>query len=130
MSSLPSDDARRTAPATRSRDTAWAATAMLPRSQREPARINALLVATHLAEFEPLRVLGEGGFGIVYRARDHSLQRRMAIQDDMPAMLANRAGLLALVVTSERRTARCSRPAWPASSMKPACWPSSTTAGC
>lgn len=75
---------------------------MLPRSRREPVRLNALPVGTHLAEFELLRVLGEGGFGIVYLAQDHSLQRRVAIKEYMPASLASRAGVLDVVVTSEK----------------------------
>jgi Protein kinase domain/Domain of unknown function (DUF4384) len=102
MSSLPSDDAPRTAPGTRSRDPAWAATEMIPRSRREPARGNALPVGTHLGEFELLRVLGEGGFGIVYLAQDHSLQRRVAIKEYMPSTLATRDGALDVVVTSEK----------------------------
>ena len=102
MSSLPSDDAPRTTPGSRSRDAAWAATEMLPLRAREPARFNALPVGTHLAEFELLRLLGEGGFGIVYLAQDHSLQRRVAIKEYMPASLASRAGVLDVVVTSEK----------------------------
>ncbi len=102
MSSLPSDDAPRTTPGNRSQDAAWAATEMLPRGRREPARFNALPVGTHLAEFELLRLLGEGGFGIVYLAQDHSLQRRVAIKEYMPASLASRAGVLDVVVTSEK----------------------------
>ena len=102
MSSLPSDDAPRTTPGSRSRDAAWAATEMLPLRDREPASFNALPVGTHLAEFELLRLLGEGGFGIVYLAQDHSLQRRVAIKEYMPATLASRAGVLDMVVTSEK----------------------------
>ena len=102
MSSLPSDDAPRTTSVSRSRDAAWAATEMLPLSRREPARFNALPVGTHLAEFELLQLLGEGGFGIVYLAQDHSLQRRVAIKEYMPASLASRAGVLDVVVTSEK----------------------------
>ena len=41
-------------------------------------------------EFEILRVLGTGGFGIVYLARDHVLQRDVAIKEYMPATLARR----------------------------------------
>ena len=43
-----------------------------------------------LEEFEVLRVLGTGGFGIVYLARDHVLQRDIAIKEYMPATLARR----------------------------------------
>ena len=43
-----------------------------------------------LEEFEILRVLGTGGFGIVYLARDHVLQRDIAIKEYMPAALARR----------------------------------------
>ena len=53
---------------------------------------NALPVGTSLGEFELLGVLGEGGFGIVYRAWDHSLQRQVAIKEYMPASLAHRTG--------------------------------------
>ena len=43
-----------------------------------------------LEEFEVLRVLGTGGFGIVYLAHDHVLQRDIAIKEYMPAALARR----------------------------------------
>ena len=102
MSSLPSDDAPRTTPGTRSRDSVWAATEISPRGRPEPVRGNALPVGTRLGEFELLRVLGEGGFGIVYLAQDHSLQRRVAIKEYMPSSLATRAGVLDVVVTSEK----------------------------
>ena len=102
MSSLPSDDAARTAPGTPSRDPAWAATDMVPRSRCEPEHGNALPVGTHLGEFELLRVLGEGDFGIVYLAQDQTLRRRVAIKEYMPASLVIRAGVLDVVVTSEK----------------------------
>jgi hypothetical protein len=51
---------------------------------------NALPVGTFIGEFELLGVLGEGGFGIVYSAQDHSLQRRVALKEYMPAQLASR----------------------------------------
>lgn len=43
-----------------------------------------------LGEFEIERVLGVGGFGIVYQAMDHSLERRVAIKEYMPTSLATR----------------------------------------
>jgi len=51
---------------------------------------NCLAAGTRLAEFEIRRVIGEGGFGIVYLAFDHSLQRTVAIKEYMPAVLAGR----------------------------------------
>ncbi|HJV86279.1 MAG TPA: serine/threonine-protein kinase [Noviherbaspirillum sp.] len=51
---------------------------------------NCLAVGTRLAEFEIRSVIGEGGFGIVYLAFDHSLQRTVAIKEYMPALLAGR----------------------------------------
>ena len=52
---------------------------------------NALPAGTRLAEFELQGVIGEGGFGIVYRAWDHSLGRVVAIKEYMPASLAHRS---------------------------------------
>jgi serine/threonine protein kinase len=51
---------------------------------------DALRPGTRLAEFEILRVLGIGGFGIVYLARDHALERDVALKEYMPASLAAR----------------------------------------
>ena len=75
---------------------------MVPRSRCEPEHGNALPVGTHLGEFELLRVLGEGDFGIVYLAQDQTLRRRVAIKEYMPASLVIRAGVLDVVVTSEK----------------------------
>ena len=51
---------------------------------------DALPAGTRFGEFEILRVLGVGGFGIVYLARDHSLERDVALKEYMPASLAAR----------------------------------------
>ena len=51
---------------------------------------NALPVGTRLGEFELTGVIGEGGFGIVYLAYDHSLERSVALKEYMPSSLAAR----------------------------------------
>src|SRR5690606_29878561 len=43
-----------------------------------------------LGDFLLTRVVGQGGFGIVYEAEDLSLQRRVAIKEYMPSQLATR----------------------------------------
>ncbi|WP_051875366.1 hypothetical protein [Xenorhabdus bovienii] len=49
-------------------------------------------------EFEIEKVIGNGGFGIVYRAWDHRLKRSIAIKEYMPASLAVRAENLQLTL--------------------------------
>jgi len=56
----------------------------------EPA-VNALPVGHRLHEYEVRGVIGSGGFGIVYRAFDHSLEREVAIKEYMPSALAGRS---------------------------------------
>ncbi len=63
---------------------------------------NALPIGSRQAEFEITRVLGEGGFGIVYLARDHALERMVALKEYMPAALALRGELSQVRVRSER----------------------------
>ena len=63
-------------------------------SQTSASRVNhvdALPPGTRLAEFEILQLLGVGGFGMVYKAFDHSLHRAVAIKEYMPSALAGRA---------------------------------------
>jgi hypothetical protein len=58
---------------------------------RLPAKdANRLPIGTRLSEFEITGVIGEGGFGIVYTAHDHSLDREVAIKEYMPTSLATR----------------------------------------
>ena len=61
-----------------------------------------LPVGTRLGEFEITKLIGEGGFGIVYLAHDHSLERRVALKEYMPSSLAARAGGSQVIVKSER----------------------------
>ena len=51
---------------------------------------SALPAGSRLGEFEITDVIGEGGFGIVYSARDSSLDRIVAIKEYLPAAFAGR----------------------------------------
>lgn len=51
---------------------------------------SALAIGAKLNEFVVTGIIGEGGFGIVYSARDTLLQRNVAIKEYMPAAIANR----------------------------------------
>ena len=80
-------------------------TIIRPPSQRAAAAPlgHTLPLGTHLLDYEITGLIGEGGFGIVYLAWDHSLQRKVAIKEYMPASMASRiAGSSAIVVKSER----------------------------
>jgi serine/threonine protein kinase len=63
---------------------------------------NCLPVGTRLSEFELTGIIGEGGFGSVYLAFDHSLQRTVAIKEYMPGALAGRNDDRSVMVRSER----------------------------
>jgi hypothetical protein len=64
-----------------------------PAPQRVPSSEggNMLPVGFYLGEFEIVKVLGEGGFGIVYLADDHSLGRRCALEYAVVAGAASAA---------------------------------------
>ena len=51
---------------------------------------NVLPIGAVLGEFEIIDIIGWGGFGIVYLANDHALQRRVALKEYMPSSLAIR----------------------------------------
>lgn len=63
---------------------------------------NDLPFNTRLGEFEIVGLVGEGGFGIVYLAYDHSLERKVALKEYMPASLASRGPNAQVSVRSER----------------------------
>jgi serine/threonine protein kinase len=69
--------------------------------QPPPEQLNALPVGTRLGEFEIRAVLGVGGFGIVYKAFDHALEREVAIKEYMPGALAARSATLQVSVLSQ-----------------------------
>jgi non-specific serine/threonine protein kinase len=53
---------------------------------------NALPIGTRVHEFEITRVVGEGGFSVVYLAFDHTLHRSIALKEYIPSALAGRRG--------------------------------------
>src|SRR5688500_10090545 len=63
---------------------------------------NALDIGTKIGEFEIVGLVGEGGFGIVYLAYDHSLDRKVALKEYMPSELAQREAGSAVAVRSQR----------------------------
>ena len=67
---------------------------------RAPVEHDALVPGTRLDEFEIVRVLGAGGFGIVYLALDHELERQVAIKEYLPSALAGRSGGAAVAMRS------------------------------
>ena len=73
-----------------------------PAPQRSSGSDVALPPGTRLSEFEIVDLVGQGGFGIVYLADDHSLQRRVAVKEYMPSSLATRGRDASVIVRSER----------------------------
>lgn len=65
------------------------------------ASSSALPPGTRLHEFELGRVLGIGGFGIVYLGFDHALEREVAIKEYMPSSLAARTESMAVSLLSQ-----------------------------
>ncbi len=63
---------------------------------------NPLPIGHRLHEFVIEGLVGEGGFGIVYLARDTQLERTVAIKEYMPASLASRGADFHVQVRSER----------------------------
>ena len=61
---------------------------------------NALPIGTRIGEFEITRVIGEGGFSVVYLAFDHTLHRSIALKEYIPSALASRRGDQTVAVRS------------------------------
>lgn len=76
-------------------------TPMMPNPAKSVSE-NCLPIGTHLAEFEITDIIGEGGFGTVYLAFDHALQRTVAIKEYMPSVLASRGADKSVLVRSQR----------------------------
>ena len=66
-------------------------TALSPASEM-PVNRGTLAVGTRLRNYEIISVLGQGGFGVTYRARDLTLDREVAIKEYLPTALALREG--------------------------------------
>lgn len=62
---------------------------------------NALVAGMRLREFEIVETLGEGGFSIVYGARDLQLMRDVAIKEYIPISLAGRVASTTVRIRSE-----------------------------
>ena len=72
---------------------------------------NTLPIGTRIGEFEITGLVGVGGFGIVYQAMDHSLQREVALKEYMPTSLAQRApdGSVSILSETQREAFEAGR---------------------
>ena len=66
---------------------------------------NCLPVGTVIADFEIIGLVGEGGFGIVYLARDVHLDRVVAVKEFMPSAFAGRVDGTHVAVRSSNHQA-------------------------
>src|SRR5689334_18170889 len=62
----------------------------------------ALPVGTEVGRYTILATLGQGGFGVTYRAHDRALNREVAIKEYLPTSFAVRSDGFAVVPTSTR----------------------------
>ena len=66
---------------------------------------NCLPVGTRISDFEIIGLVGEGGFGIVYLAKDTSLDRIVALKEFMPSSFAGRVDGVQVAVRSANNRA-------------------------
>jgi serine/threonine protein kinase len=66
---------------------------------------NCLASGVQVGEYRLQGVVGEGGFGIVYRARDLSLDRIVAVKEYMPSTLAGRTSSNQIHVRAQHKGA-------------------------
>jgi serine/threonine protein kinase len=64
---------------------------LLPSIMAQPTHQNALPLGSMLMEYRLTSVLGAGGFGITYLARDTNLEKDVAIKEYLPGSVAVRA---------------------------------------
>ena len=92
-------------PAPATNTTGVVGTAAQPRSPLQSSvggGDNALPAGYRLHEFEIIRVIGEGGFSIVYLVQDVLLQRKVALKEYIPTSFAGRCADNSVLVRSER----------------------------
>ena len=99
---IPPTDAPTTDAPTTVAPTTAAPTTGAPTVTAQASHAITLPAGTRLGEFEVTSTIGEGGFGIVYLAWDHSLDRKVALKEYMPSSIAFRAGQSEIRVRSER----------------------------
>ncbi len=76
-----------------------------PSSTLLATHASCLPTGTVVADFEIIGLVGEGGFGIVYLARDTSLDRVVALKEFMPAAFAGRVDGVRVAVRTEAHLA-------------------------
>lgn len=76
-----------------------------PSSPLLATHANCLPVGSRVADFEIIGLIGEGGFGIVYLARDTSLDRVVALKEFMPAAFAGRVDGVRVAVRAANHSA-------------------------
>src|SRR4249920_3223738 len=69
-------------------------------ASRQAESHGVLRVGTRLRNYEVISLLGRGGFGVTYRARDTTLNREVAIKEYLPTGLAFRRGDTAVIPLS------------------------------